>query len=159
MGILCVIFFVGLNAAYSQAGFDRGVFYKVMKTGDTAAIDNELIVVKSAPIPEKEAYEGALLMKKAGEEVKAKDKLAFFKRGRIKLETAILNDGENAEYRFLRLIIEEHAPKVAKYSKDIPTDKEFIIQKYKSLSPLVQQEILNYSQTSKVLHPEDLNQH
>jgi|SRR6185503_6527072 len=130
--------------------FDKAEFYDAMASGDLTAIDKELDVVKG-----KDGYEGALLMRKAGLVKKPKDKLSFFKAGRIKLETALLADNENIEFHFLRLTIEEHAPKIVRYHKDIEKDKELVIKNFKNLSPAVQHAILDYCKNSKVLHKEE----
>jgi hypothetical protein len=94
-------------------------------------------------------------MKKAGLLKRPKERLSFFKQGRIKLETAILADNDNTEFRFLRLAIEEHAPKIVKYRKDIEGDKQVVLKNFKSLSPAVQHAILDYCENSKVLHKEE----
>jgi hypothetical protein len=130
--------------------FEKAAFYDAMASGDLTAIDKELDVVKA-----KDGYEGALLMRKAGLVKKPKEKLALFKAGRIKLETALLADNENAEFHFLRLAIEEHAPKIVKYRKDIEKDKELVIKNFKNISPAVQHAILDYCKNSKVLHKEE----
>lgn len=151
--VFIVIFWIAERPAKAKMliqKFDKTAFYDVMASGDLAAIDNELDVVKG-----KEGYEGALLMRKAGLVKKPKDKLAFFKAGRIKLETALLADNENVEFHFLRLAIEEHAPKIVKYRKDIEKDKELVIKNFKSLSPAVQHAILDYCKNSRVLHKEE----
>ena len=122
-----------------------------------AAVDNEMALLNDAPSKERTGYEGALLMKKAGLMAKAKDKLKYFKQGRIKLETAIMNDGENTEFHFLRLAIEEHAPKIVRYKADIAKDKELVIKGFKDLHPAVQHAILDYCSNSKVLHKEDFS--
>jgi len=86
---------------------------------------------------------------------KPKDRLKFFKQGRIKLEIALLADNDNVEFHFLRLAIEEHAPKIVKYHSDIAKDKALVIKNFKNLSPAVQHAILDYCSNSKVLHKED----
>jgi len=130
--------------------FEKAAFYDAMASGDLTAINKELDVVKG-----KDGYEGALLMRKAGLVKKPKEKLALFKAGRIKLETALLADNENTEFHFLRLAIEEHAPKIVKYHKDINKDKDLVIKNFKNLSPAVQHAILDYCKNSKVLHKEE----
>ena len=130
--------------------FDKEAFYDVMASGDINAIDKELEIAKG-----KEGYSGALLMKKAGLVKKPKDKLKFFKAGRIKLETALLADNENIEYHFLRLAIEEHAPKIVKYRSDINKDKELVVRNFRNLPAAVQHAILDYSKNSKVLRKEE----
>lgn len=139
-----------------QQKFEKAAFYAVMKSGDIAAVDNEIQNLPGAPAKEREGYNGALLMKKAGLLKRNKEKLKSFKEGRIRLETAIAADPDNTELHFLRLIIEEHAPKIVKYRSDIEKDKAMIVKNFKSLSPAVQHAIEDYSSSSKVLHKEEL---
>jgi hypothetical protein len=150
-----LLFALGAAAKPLPQKFERSAFYSVMKTGDMTAIDNEMEVLKELPAQEREGYEGALLMKKADLMRKPKDRLKYFKEGRIKLETALMNDNSNTEFHFLRLAVEEHAPKIVKYRSDIQKDKELIIKNYKSLPAAVQHAILDYCSNSKVLHKED----
>src|SRR3569832_1270305 len=151
--LLLLIASVKVNAHPQK--FEKAEFYEVMKSGTLETITNELEAVKAAPEKEREGYEGALLMKKAGLLKKAKDRLAAFKQGRIKLETALLADPENTEFHFLRLAIEEHAPRIVKYHSDIEKDKIIVIGNFKSQSPAVRHAILDYCENSKVLHKED----
>lgn len=148
--ILLLLAFTGIVNAQKT---DRQAFYHAMSSGSVDEV-NEQITVATAN--GHEAYEGVLLMRKAGLVKKPKDKLHFFKEGRIKFQAAFMADSNNTEYRFLRLGIQEHAPKIVKYRGNINTDKLFIIQHYKTLPPVVQQAITEYSKTSKVLRPQDL---
>lgn len=143
------------DKGFAQQKFERTAFYNVMDNGDLPAIDNELQLITASSLANKGGYEGAMLMRKAGKAKGPKKKLGFFKEGRIKLETAILADPDNTEFRFLRLAIEENAPKIVKYKKDIEADKAFILAHFKTQPQSVQQAILNYTKNSKVLHAED----
>jgi hypothetical protein len=153
----------GGGAAFELSGngggcaqdFDRSAFYGVMATGSLEGVNHELALVRASAIMEKEAYEGALLMRKAGLVAIPAEKLKFFKSGRIKLESAILNDSTNGEYHFLRLTVQEHAPRIVKYAGDLERDSQYIHQTFKSLSPVVQQAIIDYSIHSKILRRED----
>jgi len=136
--------------------FDKANFYSVMSEGKLKEINNELTILNSTSIKEKEAYEGALLIRKAGIVKVAAERLKLFKKGRIKLETALLNDNSNGEYYFLRLTIQEHAPKIVKYKANIETDKQYIKKSFANLPIDIQQVIIDYSKTSKVLQPQDL---
>lgn len=135
-----------------KATFDKSAFYSAMATNNLDAVNAQLSIIKSASINEKDAYEGALLMKKAGLVTKAKEKLTLFKSGRLKLEASIKKDKSNAELNFLRLIIQEHAPKMVDYRKDLENDISAIRLNYKTLPPVVQQAISDYSKKSKVLN-------
>jgi flagellar motor component MotA len=132
--------------------FNRPAFYSAMAANDLDAVNTQLSIVKTASLNEKDAYEGALLMKKAGMVTKAKEKLSLFKAGRLKLEASIKKDKANAEFNFLRLIIQEHAPKIVDYRSDIENDISAIRSNYKTLAPAVQQAISDYSKRSKVLN-------
>ena len=154
--IFCLFSFLLFAAlCTAQEKFDKAEFYNIMSAGKLSAINDEIGLVSNSSSPNKEGYEGALLMRKAGLVTIPAIKLKYFKAGRIKLETALMNDKDNTEYHFLRLSIEEHAPKIVKYHSDIDADKLIVQKNYKNLSPTVQHAILDYCKTSKVLHEED----
>ena len=151
-------FAIGAIAARPlQEKFGKAAFYKVMKDGNMVDVDNELALLSTLSAKERDGYEGALLMKKADLVKKPKDRLKYFKEGRIKLETALMADNDNTEFHFLRLAIEEHAPKIVKYKADIAKDKDLVIKNFNSQSPAVQHAILDYCSNSKVLHREDFS--
>ena len=131
--------------------FDRQAFYDAVKSESVEAIDEQLKVVQSSGLKDKDAFEGTLLMKKAGLVKGAKNKLNLFKDGRIKLESAIKNNNSNTEYRFMRLIIQEHAPKIVKYRDELAADAAFIEKNFRNLSPELQNIIIDYSKESKTL--------
>ena len=153
--IVLLLFMVGgvyqAKASLPLKNFDRKAYYNVLKSGTVDAIDAEIAKVQSSNMSGKEAFEGTLLMKKADLMNKPKDKLDLFKKGRIKLETAISNDNTNTEYRFMRLIIQEHAPKQAKYKNELAADADFVTKNFKSLSQELQDIIIDYSKQSKTL--------
>jgi hypothetical protein len=139
-----------------EQSFDRANFYSIMSSGKLKAVNEELDVVRASEIKERYAYEGALLMRKAGLMKIPAEKLHFFKLGYIKLEGAISASPENAEYRFLRLTIQENAPHIVKYYHQIDADKALVIKEFKNLPPDVREAVREYSKTSKVITPQDL---
>jgi hypothetical protein len=141
--------------SYAQL-FNRQQFYKAMAGKNVDDINNQLTIIKQSNINGKDAFEGALLMKKADLVAGKKEKLNFFKSGKAKLEGIIAKDTSNAEFRFFRLQIQEHAPKAVKYNDKLNSDKIFIGKEYKNLLPETQQAILDYSKQSKILQPADL---
>lgn len=154
---ILILFVAGglAKAAILPQKFDKAAFYAVMKSGDLEAVSSQMEAIKEAPEKERDGYEGALLMKKAGLLRKPKDRLSNFKQGRIKLETALMADNENTEFHFLRLAIEEHAPKIVRYHSDMEKDKAAVMKNFKNLSPAVKHAILDYCENSKVLHKEE----
>lgn len=146
---------VSTQAQKSLEKFDRSAFYEVIASEDIDLVNAELSLLKGVQIPEKEAYEGTLLMKKAGLAQGMKEKLNLFKAGHKKLEKAINSNKDNTEYRFLRLIIQENSPKILGYKDQIDEDSEHIGKNFKNLSPVVQKAIIGYSKKSKVIKVAD----
>ena len=149
--LLLLFSIITVQGNSQKTGFDRLAFYNAMASDNLEEINTQLAIISTSSINEKEAYEGALLMKKAGLVTKAKEKLSLFKAGRLKLEASIKKNSNNTEFVFLRLIIQEHAPKMVKYNADIEKDSLQIRANYKSLPFVVQQAISDYSKKSKVL--------
>lgn len=152
---LCFVLLLCASKVYSQQ-FTRQQFYKAMAGKNVGDIDGQIAVVKNNTIAGKDAFEGALLMKKADLVQNKKEKLKLFKSGKAKLEAVIARDTANAEYRFLRLQIQEHAPNAVKYRDKLNSDKQFISKVFKDLQPELQEAILDYSKQSKILQPGDL---
>jgi len=151
-----MLMMISVNGKSQSQKFDKAAFYAAMSSADLDEVNKELDIVTASSTPNKEGYEGVLLMRKAGLVKRPAEKLKHFKAGRIKFETAILNDKDNAEFRFLRFAIQEHAPKIVKYNKDLEADKQFILKEYKNLPQVVQQAILDYTKNSKILKAKDL---
>jgi hypothetical protein len=132
--------------------FDKALFYQTIETTDSLKINQQLNIVQSSSIKEQQAYEGALLLKKAGILVNKKDKLTTFKSGKNKLENALEKDSTNTEYHFLRLMIQENVPKILGYHTDLEKDNIYIRKNYRTLTPIIQKVVLVYSRQSKTLH-------
>lgn len=145
-------------AAQERPGsFTRKDFYSAMESNNEQAVNRQLEIVQTTDIAGKEAFEGALLMKKAGMVAGPKKKLDLFKAGHKKLESILKKDSSNAEFRFLRLMIQEHAPGLMGYKTEIAKDRLYILNSFEKLSPTVQQAIKEYSKESNVLKPADFN--
>ena len=144
---------LSLQASGQQAAFNKAVFYKVMQNGDEDMVDKMLTLIQSTPGINKQAYSGALLMKKAGLVKGPANKLSAFKEGHSKLEEAIEKENSNAEWHLLRLIIQEHAPRLLNYHGDINNDAAIVHNAYKKLSPEVQSAVMDYRKHSDTLQP------
>jgi hypothetical protein len=90
-------------------------------------------------------------MRRAGIGGNPASKLKLFKQGHKLLEEAIAKDPKNAEFRFLRLIIQENSPGVLGYKNEEQKDSEFIRKSYNSLPEELQKTIADYNKKSKVL--------
>jgi len=129
--------------------------YEVIQSQDTVKINAALASIEKSTSKEKEAYTGTLLMKKSGMIRSGMDKLSMFKKGRKLLEASIKLDSANAEYRFLRLIIQENAPDFMNYHSKKEVDSKMIKEQYTTLPLPLREAIKKYSHNSHVLKPED----
>lgn len=132
---------------------ERKHFYEAMQLENRDLVLAQLKILEKTTLKIRQPFEGALLMKKAGLGANPAKKLSEFKKGHSELEAAIKADPDNAEFRFLRLMIQEHAPGILGYNKEIQTDGDYIMKSFKSLPGEVQQAITEYSKKSKVLKP------
>jgi len=155
--ILSSILFLFAGVVKAQNQIDRSAFYASMAADDINKINEQLKLVDALPTSEKDAYYGALLMKKAGLLKGVGNKLNVFKEGHKKLEAAITKNKANTEFHFLRLMIQENAPGVLGYKSDIQKDSDLIKKTYKDLPQVVQHAIIDYSKKSKILKPQDFN--
>ena len=139
-------------AIISVASFSKSEFFKVISSNDAAGLTKMIDKIqKLSQSSDQMAYLGTLKMKKAEYLKTPKDKLAVFKEGKELLEKAILKNNKNAEYRFLRLIIQENAPKVLKYNANIKEDVKVVASEYLSFASEVKSAVVNYSKTSASL--------
>jgi hypothetical protein len=122
-----------------------------MEENNKTLVNTQLEELKTAPDDIRDAFMGAMIMKKASIGGAPSTKLHLFKEGRRMLEKAIKEDPDNAEFRFLRLMVQEHAPGALGYKNDVEKDCEFIKKSYKSLPGEVQVTIADYSKKSKFL--------
>jgi hypothetical protein len=134
---------------------DRKQFYAAIASTDPGEVDRALIKLQEEQFLDKDAFEGALLMKKAGLVRKAGEKLKLFKAGRAKLEQAIKNDEANAEYRFLRLVIQENSPGIVRYKAELRSDSAIVRAAFPKLDPVVRQAVRDYAKKSRFLKEAD----
>ena len=159
IGLIFISFvlFSKVGKAGEWQAFDKAGYYSVMASGNLAAVDSMLSLLRQVGFKEKEGYEGALLMRKAGLLRRPREKLGIFRSGARQLETALAKDSSNGEYHFLRLIIQENAPGVVHYNKEVEKDSQYVYRSFRFLSPVVQKAILDYSKHSKKLRAKELN--
>lgn len=102
------------------------------------------------------AYKGAGIALKGRFAKKIKDKREFFIKGVTLLEYTISKSENNIELRFIRLGIQENAPKLLKYKKNIQEDKSYILSHYRTITSAdLKQHIKDYISQSKVFTSEE----
>ena len=95
-------------------------------------------------------------MKKSSYVKGAAKKLSVFKEGRELLEQAIKRYPKNAEFRFIRLTIQENAPKILRYNKNTTEDKKAIVAGYKTMNSKTRAYIMDYARSSSLLKTSEL---
>ena len=147
--VLVICASVLLSANQSDSDF-RTSYYKAFASDDTLRINKEIKAIQEMKLPGKEAFTGGLLMKKSGL-IPLAGKLNCFNLGRKKLEHAIQMDPGNAEFRFLRLMIQENCPPVLRYNGQIETDAGIISREFPSFPPELKIIVRDYSKQSRYL--------
>ena len=148
----CLIAFAIMSfAAHAQTASGKQAFYNALASNSAAVWNKQLEAVNMLSGNDKSAFQGALLMRKSGSQNTPGQKLSMFKQGYKLLEAAIGQEAKNAEYRFLRLMIQENAPKIVGYNKNITDDAKLVKASLKSLPEVVQKAVISYSKTSKAL--------
>jgi hypothetical protein len=156
--VFILVFLGALRFSTSgQESLDKASFFASLQSGDMDGINQQIKVVQASSIKEKDAYYGALLMRKAGLVKGAPNKLSLFKSGHNKLESSIKKNNSSVELHFLRLMVQENAPRILGYQTDEQQDADFIKKNYKDLPKVIQQAISDYSRQSKILKPADFN--
>lgn len=136
-----------------SSSIDKLSFYKAFQSDAKATMESKINGLnKYGASIQKDAYLGALTMKKSQFEKTPKEKAQLFKAGKILLEKAITKAPKKVEYRFLRLAIQENTPKVLKYNTKIKEDSDMIHNSYKTLDTTVKRVVKKYAESSKNLN-------
>ena len=145
-------------SSFTFGKIDKAEYYKALSAGSEASVDQMIQKLESDNETSlNRAYKGTLLMKKAGFIKVASGKVKVFKKGAHLLEDEIKKNPGNAEFRFLRLSVQEHAPGILKYSKNLNEDKAAMIEAYPKLDPTLKSVISTYAESSKIIKLSDLN--
>ncbi|SHI61248.1 hypothetical protein [Pseudozobellia thermophila] len=79
------------------------------------------------------AYKGAATTMMAKFAKGIKDKRTFFNEGKELLEFSVNAEPSNVEIRCIRLSVQENAPKILGYTKNIDEDRTYIIKNYNAM--------------------------
>ncbi len=96
----------------------------VEKTEELYAITKDAVAKEDEALLK--AYYGAALTLKAKFAKTRKDKIKFFKEGAKLIEEVVAKYPNDIEIRFVRLSVQENAPRITRYKKNIKEDRSFI---------------------------------
>lgn len=144
--------FATIFSLSANAQLDRKAIYGALASDSKDAVQKQLDgIVSMKESSEVKAFKGALQMKAAQFQKTPKDKLNLFNAGKKLLESEIKSNDGNAEYRFLRLLIQENAPKQLKYYGNIEEDVLRIVDGYGKLKEATKAAIESYAKKSASL--------
>ena len=131
---------------------DKKDIYKALSGNSFQEIDNLIVKLEAQESNSlNRIYKGSLIAKSAEFEKSTAKKISKFKIGVQLLESEIAAFPKETEYRFLRLCIQEHCPKILKYNKNITEDVSLIITNYSKQPTKLKSIIRDYAKTSKSL--------
>ena len=143
-----------IATGWLSAPVSRAKFYPVFES--QSSTEMEKLILELEKQENQKAYLGALKMKLSGLQKGPSTKINTFKIGRKLLETEITNHPNDIELRFLRFAVQEHAPKIVKYNKNLEADKIFIESSFKSAPNDLQIIIKQYASNSTALSSSNL---
>jgi len=147
-----LLLFVTALSLKATAQLDRKTIYSALASDSKDVVLKQLEGVRGMKeSSEVKAFKGALEMKAAQFEKTAKDKMNLFNAGKKLLESEIKSNDGNVEYRFLRLLIQENAPKQLKYNGNIDEDVTAIITGYSKLKESTKNAVEAYAKKSASL--------
>lgn len=136
----------------TNAQLDRKAIYGALESDSKDVVQKQLDGIQNLKeSSEVKAFKGALQMKAAQFQKTAKDKMTLFNAGKKVLESEIKSNDGNVEYRFLRLLIQENAPKQLKYNGNIEEDASAIVIGYSKLKESTKTAIEVYAKKSSSL--------
>ncbi len=97
------------------------------------------------------AYRGASLTLNAKYAKSVVNKVSLFKEGVKYIEQAVKNDSLSVEIRFVRFTVQENAPEIVGYKKNLQSDKRFILLNYKDQSNSLKSYLKTYLKSAKSL--------
>ncbi|MFL9844649.1 hypothetical protein [Flavobacterium rhizosphaerae] len=101
------------------------------------------------------AYKAAALTLKAKYTKPLFDKKKYFTEGAKLLESTIEKDPDNYEARLIRLNIQENAPKITGYFRDVDEDKAFLVKHFDSQSQDLKEFTRNFVKISSSFTEEE----
>ena len=153
MNFMRILILLFIFISFQSFGtINRERYFSVFETKSIDKINEEINALnKEKPSDLRDAFLGAMIMKKAQFLKTPKEKVNEFKKGRVLLESAIEKQPDNIEFRFLRLVIQENCPKILKYNTNTEEDAQQIQSNFSSLNSTSQKYIKKYALHSILL--------
>lgn len=141
---VALLFFINVSFANKPVIKEVRILYEKSYSDESAC--NKLIEILS-PYNENNnplyaGYKASAIMMMANHVFNPFSKMAYFKKGKRILESAIKADEENVELRFLRFNAQTHMPSFLGYDRSIGTDKFFLESSFSKINNVKLKEFL-----------------
>ena len=152
MKALLIIFFVSVLLVPIDVQEARELYPLAIDNPEiTDSLHEQLAAINLENNPVLYGSKGAVYTLKAKHAKGIKEKKNYFKEGAAIIESAIAAFPKNVELHFIRLSVQENAPKIVNYREDLESDKSFILKNYPQIKdPTIKELIKKYSKDSKV---------
>jgi len=135
MKMLISILFVSFFVLFPNVSEVRKDYVNAIQNKDiTFQLNKELTQIQKTDNKVLVAYKGAVLTLMAKFAENRSDKKKYFKDGATLINFAVSEKPNNVEIRYIRLGVQENAPKIVSYRKNKEEDKQFILEHYKEVS-------------------------
>jgi hypothetical protein len=140
-----------VHAGYPSKSELRTLYYQAVSSKTAAdKLQKSLLTVDDNSLQLLICYKGAAEMMQAKYILSPVTKFRKFKRGKNFIESAIANEPENLEMRFLRYTIQTNLPSFLGYNNQISADKRMLLEKLNEIHDKhLQQLVVNYLLASK----------
>ncbi|WP_430614468.1 hypothetical protein [Flavobacterium sp. JP2137] len=155
MKFLLILFTFAFSSTTTDLGVIRAHFKVANSSKEKAQAFYDLFDEQGSASALHEAYRGAAITLRAKNSSDLLHKKKYATEGLTILEKSIAQEPKNVEMRLIRLSIQEHAPRILKYSSNIEEDRKMIVDGYKKEPKSVQELIKDYSLQSKVFTEAD----
>ncbi|MBP8850190.1 MAG: hypothetical protein KBG80_06500 [Breznakibacter sp.] len=150
-----ILFFFLLTlgiASENEISTIRELYSKAAKSSEQAIVlSQKLSSVTTQSENLLVAYRGASFTLNAKYAKRVLDKVSLFKEGVKYIESAVKSDSANIEIRFVRFTVQENAPEIVGYKKNLQSDKRFILSNYKDQTIALKSYLKAYLKNAKTL--------
>ncbi len=148
---LAIFLFSNVQSQSLQLNDIRSRFSKAVKSEELCTtLYNEMIEASGTKNAVFNCYLGVVTVSMAKYTFNPFGKLSYFHNGKRLVESAIAQEPNNIELRFLRCTIQEHVPSFLGYSDNLETDKKMILENISQLTmPKLKEAMITYILNSK----------
>jgi len=153
MGRIYTLVIIALLLLSRQAYcIDKIAYFHVLETEALDLVQSQIdLLNRESQSSIVKAYTAGLLIKQSGLEADPGTKLKLFKQGVALLEEQIAEYPANAEYKFIRYIMQDRSPVFLRYKSNLEEDAFVVGKDFSKLDKPVQDAVRRYAVNSPLL--------